>query len=396
MISVDEALAHCLALVAPLPSETVALAHAAGRFMPHPAMASRDQPPFDASAMDGYALAGDPVPGARYTVVGEAGAGHSWHGTLGAGEALRIFTGAPLPDGANRVVIQEDVLRDGPIITIQPNADGARHIRPAGQDFRVGDSLGPRLLRPNDLALLAAMNIPHVSVTRRPSVALVATGDELVMPGETPGPDQIIASNSFALKALCEAAGASVRLLPIAHDTEAALTTVLQLAAGADLILTTGGASVGDHDLVAKVAAALGMQRSFWKIAMRPGKPLMAGRLGQAAMLGLPGNPVSSIVCAHLFALPMVRALLGMPAALLPPAALTAVLGCDVDANGPRTHYMRARLGAGDGLPIITPFDRQDSSLLSILASAEALLIRPLGDGPRQAGARVSYLPLHP
>lgn len=396
MISVDEALKRCLALVAPLPLEIAPLAKATGRFMPQPAVASRNQPPFDASAMDGYAVMGDPAPGARFVVVGEAGAGHSWQGQLVAGQALRIFTGAPLPNGATRVVIQEDVTREGDIITLRPNADVATHIRPAGQDFRVGDSLAPRLLRPNDLALLAAMNIPVVPVTRRPVVAIIATGDELVMPGEEPGPDQIIASNSFAIKALCEATGAEVRLLPIARDTEAALTTVLRLAEGADLILTTGGASVGDHDLVAAVAEAMGMQRSFWKIAMRPGKPLMAGRLGAAAMLGLPGNPVSSIVCAHLFALPMIRAMLGMPAEALPPSARQAILGADVDANGPRTHYMRATLGAGDSLPTITPFGRQDSSLLSILASADALLIRPIGDGPRQAGARVDYLPLNP
>lgn len=395
MISVDEALAKCLALVTALPVEDVALGQAAGRYMPHPAIALRDQPPFAASAMDGYALIGDPAAGARFRVVGEAGAGHAWAGQLAQGEALRIFTGAPLPTGATRVVIQEDVTREADIITIRPGADTASHIRPAGQDFKVGDSLGPRRLRPNDLALLASMNIPRVCVTRRPTVAIIATGDELVMPGEAPGPDQIIASNSFALKALCEAAGATVRLLPIAHDTEAALTTVLRLAEGADLILTTGGASVGDHDLVAKVAESMGMERSFWKIAMRPGKPLMAGRLGSAAMLGLPGNPVSSIVCAHLFALPMIRAMLGMPDDCLPPANRPAILACDVDANGPRTHYMRARLSPGEGLPLIAPFDRQDSSLLSILASADALLIRPLGDAARGAGERVTYLPLH-
>lgn len=395
MISVDEALARCLALVTALPVEEVALGQAAGRYMPHPATALRDQPPFAASAMDGYALIGDPAKGAQFRVVGEAGAGHAWSGQLAQGEALRIFTGAPLPTGATRVVIQEDVTRDGDRITIRAGADSAKHIRPAGQDFKVGDSLGPRRLRPNDLALLASMNIARVRTTRRPIVAIIATGDELVMPGEVPGPDQIIASNSFALKALCEAAGATVRLLPIAHDTEAALTTVLHLAKGADLILTTGGASVGDHDLVAKVAEGMGMQRSFWKIAMRPGKPLMAGRLGSAAMLGLPGNPVSSIVCAHLFALPMIRAMLGMPDDRLPPASRPAILAHDVDANGPRTHYMRARLNPGEGLPLIAPFDRQDSSLLSILASADALLIRPMGDAARGPGERVTYLPLH-
>ena len=392
MISVDEALQRCLALVQPLSVETVPLAHAAGRHMPHPATASRAQPPFDASAMDGYAVIGDPNPGDSFVVVGEAGAGHAWAGSLAPGQALRIFTGAPLPTGANRVIIQEDVTREGDVIRVKPGADAGTHIRPAGQDFGIGDQLAPRRLRPNDLALLASMNLPLVSVTRRPVVAIIATGDELVMPGEMPGPDQIIASNSFAIKALCEAEGAEVRLLPIARDTETALATVLGLAEGADLILTTGGASVGDHDLVALVAEGLGMERSFWKIAMRPGKPLMAGRLGEAAMLGLPGNPVSSIVCAHLFALPMIRALLGManPA----PQARSAILGADVDANGPRTHYMRARLAPGDGLPRIMPFDRQDSSLLSILASADALLIRPVGDGPQPAGTLVQYLAL--
>jgi molybdopterin molybdotransferase len=394
VISVDEALTRCLALVQPLATEQVPLARANGRYMPGPAHASRDQPPFAASAMDGYAVQGDPVPGARFTVVGEAGAGHGWHGRLGQLQALRIFTGAPLPDGATRVIIQEDVTREGDIITVQPGADAAPHIRPAGQDFRAGDSLSPRRISPNDLALLAAMNHTTVRVTRRPIVALIATGDELVMPGETPGPDQIIASNSFAIKALCEDAGAELRLLPIARDSVPALTTVFDLARGADLIVTTGGASVGDHDLVAQVATGLGLDRAFWKIAMRPGKPLMAGRMGEAAMLGLPGNPVSAIVCAHLFLLPMIRALLGMPQTELAPQPRRAVLAADVGPTGPRTHYMRAALTPTDALPQITPFDRQDSSLLSVLAAADALLIRPSGDGPRRAGEVVSYLPL--
>ena len=394
MISVDDALTRCLALVRALPVEWVPLRLAAGRYMPGPAIATRDQPPFDASAMDGYALMGNPGPGDGFTVVGEAGAGHAWPGTLLPGQALRIFTGAPLPNGANRVVIQEDVIASGDRITLRDGADNATHIRPSGQDFRAGDSLSPRLLRANDLALLASMNIASVAVTRRPVVAIIATGDELVMPGETPAADQIIASNAFTLAALVENAGAEARLLPIARDTVASLTFVLELAAGADLILTTGGASVGDHDLVAQAAQSLGMERSFWKIAMRPGKPLMAGRLGASALLGLPGNPVSSIVCAHLFALPMIRAALGMPPEALPNQTLKARLGADVDANGPRTHYMRARLGAGDGFPTIVPFDRQDSSLLSILANADALLIRPDGDGARKTGEIVEYLPI--
>jgi len=388
VISAEEALTQCLALVAPLPAETVPLARAHGRWMSAPAVARRDQPPFAASAMDGYALAGDPKAGDRFTVIGEAGAGHAFAGHVRAGQTVRIFTGAPVPEGATRVVIQEDVVANGDQITVKDGADTGSHIRPLGQDFRAGDSLSPRRLRPNDLALLAAMNIAEVPVTRRPVVALIATGDELVMPGEAPRPDQIIASNSFALKAMVEAEGGEARLLPIARDTEAELATVLALASDADLIVTIGGASVGDHDLVGRTT---GLERAFWKIAMRPGKPLIAGRIYGVPMLGLPGNPVSAIVCGHLFLLPMLRAILG---AAPGPFPRRAVLGADVGQTGPRTHYMRARLSEGDGLPVVTPFDRQDSALLSILGQADALLIRPLGDGPRQRGEAVSYLPL--
>jgi molybdopterin molybdotransferase len=236
------------------------------------------------------------------------------------------------------------------------------------------------------------MNIPTVMAARRPVVALIATGDELVMPGEAPGPDQIVASNLFALEAMARAEGAEVRMLPIARDTEDELRQVFALAEGADLIVTIGGASVGDHDLVGKVATDMGLERAFWKIAMRPGKPLMAGRLGSSLMLGLPGNPVSAIVCAHLFLLPMLRAMQGLPPA--PAASARAVLAQDVGPAGPRVHYMRARLEPAEGLPAIAPFVSQDSALLRILTEADALLIRPLGDGPRRAGEVVDYLPL--
>jgi molybdopterin molybdotransferase len=289
------------------------------------------------------------------------------------------------------IAIQEDVTASGDQITLNADTRAGDNIRPRGQDFAEGQPLpAPRRLRPNDLALLAAMNIPQVTVTRRPVVALIATGDELVMPGETPAPDQIIASNTFALAAMVEAAGGEARMLPIARDTEADLRTVFSLTAGADLIVTIGGASVGDHDLVGKVAADLGLERAFWKIAMRPGKPLMAGRVLGVPMLGLPGNPVSAIVCAHLFMVPMLTAMLGLPATA--PKTLRARLGADQPANGPRTHYMRARLSEVDGQPTVTPFDRQDSALLSILTEADALLVRPLGDGPRRAGEMVDYI----
>ncbi|MDT8856344.1 molybdopterin molybdotransferase MoeA [Paracoccaceae bacterium Fryx2] len=391
MISVEEALARVLALAAPLGAEDVPLGLAAGRMLCVPVAARRDQPPFDSSAMDGYAVPGEPRAGDSFTVVGEAGAGHGWAGALAPGQALRIFTGAPLPAGAARVIIQEDVTAAGDRITLSA-VSGGSNIRPAGQDFRAGDTVSPRRLGPNDLALLAAMNIPLVPVSRRPVVALIATGDELVMPGEDPGPDQIIASNTFALKALVEAEGGVARMLPIARDTEADLRTVLGLAEGADLIVTIGGASVGDHDLVARVAEGLGMERAFYKIAMRPGKPLMAGRLGGVPMLGLPGNPVSAIVCGHLFLLPMLRAMLGHPDPA--PQPRRAMLATAVGPAGPRTDYMRAHLVAGDGLPGITPFSRQDSALLGVLSQADALLIRPLGDGPRAAGDEVWYLPI--
>jgi molybdopterin molybdotransferase len=389
MISVEDALVRCLALVAPMPSETVPLAQAAGRWMSTPAVAARDQPPFAASAMDGYAVKGNPGPDDNFLVIGEAGAGHAFEGAVGPGQAVRIFTGAPVPEGANRVIIQEDVVSLGDRILLKEGLDTATHIRPMGQDFRAGDGLSPRRLRPNDLALLAAMNIPSIQATRKPVVALVATGDELVMPGEAPRPDQIIASNSFALKAMVEAEGGEARLLPIARDTEAELATVLELAAGADLIVTIGGASVGDHDLVGRVA---GLEHSFWKLALRPGKPLMAGRLNGVPMLGLPGNPVSAIVCGHLFLLPMVRAMLGDPAPVQQPRKAT--VSTDLPPNGPRAHYMRARLTQSDGLPGITPFDRQDSALLSILGQADALLIRPIDAPACRAGDTVPYLPI--
>ncbi len=393
MITVEEALARCFALLSPLPAETVPLRQASGRVLLAPAVARLTQPPFDASAMDGYALGRAGAAGGRYRVIGEAGAGHGFAGQLAPDEATRIFTGAPLPQGAETIAIQEDVTASGTEITVTTATRPGDNIRKRGQDFAIGDCLSaPRRLRANDLALLASMNIPQVAVARRPVVAIIATGDELVMPGEEPGPDQIVASNLFALEALARAEGAEVRLLPIARDSEDELRQVFELARGADLIVTIGGASVGDHDLVGKVAADLGLERAFWKIAMRPGKPLMAGRLGDAVMLGLPGNPVSAIVCGHLFLLPMLRAMQGLPGA--PAPTLRAVLAEDVGPAGPRVHYMRARLSPGDGLPQIAPFASQDSALLRILTEADALLIRPLGDGPRRAGEKVEYLPI--
>lgn len=394
MISVQEALDRLFALSAPLGEEEVPLIEAAGRVLASPVQARRDQPPFAASAMDGYALRqADMTPGVSFDVIGEAAAGSGFDGTVGAGQAVRIFTGAPLPEGADIIVIQEDMTRDGDRVQITGDPGDGTNIRPAGGDFRIGDQIdAQRVISASDVALMASMNIPRVPVMRRPRVALIATGDELVQPGETPGPDQIVASNSYGLHALFTAIGAEVRMLPIARDRIDSLETVFGLtqegAAPADLIVTIGGASVGDHDLVARAAAGLGMEQSFYKVAMRPGKPLMAGRLGRAAMVGLPGNPVSAMVCGHLFVVPMLRHMLGLGAA--PAPRLTTVLATDVEPNGPREHYMRARL-TDQG---IIPDARQDSALLSVLSGAGALLIRPPHAPAARAGETVEYLPL--
>lgn len=390
MISVEDALTQVFALVAPLGTEQVALAQATGRVLRAPVTAQRDQPPFPAAAMDGYAISGAASPRPGYRVIGEAAAGHAFSGHVAAGEAVRIFTGAPVPEGAKRVVIQEDVTRDGDTIILTDDPEAARHIRPQGIDFRAGDQISaPRRLRPSELALLAAMNCAQVTVSTRPDVAIIATGDELVMPGEDPRPDQIIASNAFALKAMAEAEGARARILPIARDTEASLRAVLELAADADMIVTIGGASVGDHDLVGPVTQSMGASRAFYKVAMRPGKPLMAGRLGGALLLGLPGNPVSSIVCGHLFMRPALRAMQGLGA--YPMHSATATLACDLPANGARTHYMRATLGPGG---TIAPHPNQDSALLGVLCQADALLVHPAGDGAHKAGEQMRYIPV--
>lgn len=390
MITVDAALAHLFTLVQPLDIEEVPLAQAAGRILARDVAARRDQPPFAASAMDGYAICGaDAAPGTTLTVIGEAAAGHAYAGSVSSGEAVRIFTGAPIPHGASRVIIQEDVTRDADRITLGQNLDRKDHIRPLGCDFREGQTItAPRRLRPADIALLASMNVAFVPVHRKPQVALMSTGDELVMPGESPGPDQIIASNTFGLKALFDAMGAEARILPIARDTVASLTAGFALTRGADLIVTIGGASVGDHDLVGRVAGDLGMERAFYKVAMRPGKPLMAGRMNGAAMVGLPGNPVSAMVCGHVFIAPMINAMLGLSTA--PAPRLRAPLAVPLPPNGPREHYMRAALTPQG----IHPEDKQDSSLLSILANAEALMVRPVNDPAREVGEMMDYLPL--
>jgi len=388
MITVSQALNALFDLVAPLDIEFVPLRVANNRVLAETQFATRTQPPFAASSMDGYAVKSAEVEDdTMFKVIGESAAGHGWAGTVGAGQAVRIFTGAPVPQGADFVVIQEDVTRRGDLITLGRDISPKDNIRPAGVDFMQGDPLSaPRILHPADIALLASMNIAQVPVYRRPKVALISTGDELVMPGQTPEPDQIIASNTFGLAAMMENLGAQVRILPIARDNESSLCTAFELANSADLVITIGGASVGDHDLVAPVAAKMGMEQSFYKVAMRPGKPLMAGRLADMAMVGLPGNPVSAMVCGTIFIAPMIRAMLGLGRNAAPQRSIA--LSSPIGANGPREHYVR---GFAD-VTGVRSADQQDSSLLSVLSQSNVLIARPPNDPAREIGEMVEVV----
>ncbi len=390
MISVEEALGHIFDLVEPLETEDVPIDRASGRFLSHSVSASRDQPPFATSVMDGYAVRNaDVQPGVSLKIIGSAQAGRRGEVPVGPGQTMRIFTGAPVPDGADRIVIQEDTVLTGDTITVVENADPGPYIRPAGADFKAGDKIdAPRRLDPQTILLAAAMNLPTLPCARCPVVSLIATGDELVMPGSDPGPDQIIASNGLGLKALLEREGAEVRLLPIARDRKESLHSVFDLTKGSDLVITIGGASVGDHDLVQEVARDRGMAPAFYKVAMRPGKPLMAGRLDSIPMIGLPGNPTSAMVCGMVFVVPALRAMLGASPA--PASRMIGTLAAAIEANGPREHYMRATISS-DGLRLLS---RQDSGLMRTLTRAHALVVRPPHDPEREAGTQVEYLPL--
>ena len=383
LLPVAEALARVLASApVPLEAEEMPIAQARGRTLAADLAARRTQPPSDVSAMDGYALraadiASVPV---ELTLVGESVAGRGFVGSVGPGQAVRILTGAPVPAGADTVLIQENTTRDGDRLTALQSDPVGRNIRRAGLDFAAGSVQlrAGRRLGPSELALAAAMDYPSLPVVRRPRVAILASGDELVRPGEPIGPDQIVASNTYAVAAYAEAAGAETIDLGIAADEYPALEERIRAAldAKADVLVTVGGASVGDRDLVQTALSREGMALDFWKIAMRPGKPLMHGQIGDMRILGLPGNPVSAIVCGILFLVPLVRALQGDPHAGADPSE-AAVLGAPMKENDNRADYVRAALVAGgDGLPVATAVPRQDSSMLSILAEAECLILR--------------------
>jgi len=397
MISVEEAQQRLIAIIAPLGAEQIAVSDALGRVLAEDVVARRTQPPWDVSAMDGYAVrAADvaTVP-ARLKIVGSAPAGQAYAGTVKAGEAVRIFTGAPLPQGADSIVIQEDTERQGDFVEIREGAPKGRYVRPAGLDFREGEVglKAGRRLSVSDVGFAAAMNRPWLLVHRRPRVAILPTGDEVVMPGDPVGPNQIVSSNGIALAALVTACGGVPIHLAIAPDDNSALQRVATGAAGADLLLTTGGASVGDHDLVRGALGAAGLALDFWTVAMRPGKPLMVGRYRETPMIGLPGNPVSTLVCGLLFAKPALAKMSGIADVFESP--IGARLAVPLEANDRREDYLRSKLGRGtDGALEAEPFKKQDSSMISLLARADCLVIRKPHAPPAKVGDWVDVLPL--
>ena len=396
LLSVEDARALILARLAPVGAETVPLAEAAGRVLAADVAARLTQPPADVSAMDGYALrAADAADGARLRVVGRAPAGRPFDGTLKWGEAVRLFTGSLIPAGADSVLMQEDAEAEAEAVVVRAAPRLGQHIRRAGQDFAAGDILlhAGRTLGARDIALAAAGNHPWLTVHRRPRVAILSTGDELCLPGEPLPAGGIVSSNAHGLAALLRAAGAAVSVLPIAADTQAAISDAAATARGMDLLVTSGGASVGDHDLVHAGLGALGFELDFWRIAMRPGKPMMFGGLGALPVLGLPGNPVSTFVCAILFLLPAVARLCGLPAAA--PATEVAVLGAALRANDQRADHLRATLSRdAAGRWVATPFERQDSAMLTTLAAADALVLRAPHAAAAAAGSVVEVIRL--
>ena len=396
MISVAEALAQVIGSMKETCIEQVSLSDALGRVLATDVTARLTQPWADVSAMDGYAVraadvAHTPV---MLTVIGESAAGGCYAGTVGAGQAVRIFTGAPLPPGTDTIVIQENTERTHDQVNVLEGAPKGKFVRSAGMDFKTGDGLlrSGRVLSARDLGLAASGNVPWLHVKRRPRIAIIATGDEVVMPGDTLGPNQIISSNSVLLSAYVKSLGAVALDLGIARDDAASLTRLVQYAREADLLVTSGGASVGDHDLVNQVLGKEGVDLGFYKVAMRPGKPLIFGHLHGTPVLGLPGNPVSVGVTAAIFLRPAILAMLGLDPAT---HVETAILGCALGENDQRQEYLRATLAAGsDGKTVATPFSKQDSAMMAKFADADCLVIRAPFAPPAQAGTEVEIIRL--
>lgn len=390
---VDEAIDRLLSDASPAREELIAIQNVNGRILSQDLTSRRTHPPFNASAMDGYAVRYDDAvhAGSKLNIIGEAAAGHRFTGTIGAGQTVRIFTGAPVPLGADTVVIQENVTRlDDMTIQVEVPAKPNAHIRKAGVDFSQGDVLLNqfRYMDYSAITLAASMNYDQIPVFGQPIVSVLATGDELVLPGQTPGPDQIIASNTFGIMALAENSGAKIHDLGIAIDTLDAIKARVQEAIdkGSELLITIGGASVGDHDLVQQALKDMGMELEFWKIAMRPGKPLMFGKIGKMRVIGLPGNPASSLVTASLFVAPLIRKLSGRDVTNKIRQARCSVA---LKPNDHRQEYMRAHIvRAEDGGLVATPFMRQDSSLVRVFAQANGLLIR----APNATGSEIGAL----
>lgn len=397
MLTVRDAHARVIAAFEALPSEIVSVADATGRVLAVPPAARLTQPPSDLSAMDGYAVRAADVPAAPTTLklVGQAPAGGSYDHALKPGETVRIFTGGPLPMGADAIVIQEDAKADGEKITVLEAPRPGRHVRKAGLDFASGDTPlnAGRTLTTRDVALAAAMNHPWLSVHRKPRVAILSTGDELVMPGEPVGRNQIVSSSGVAVAALVRGWGGEPMLFDIARDNAALIQSRIAAGAQHDLLITLGGASVGDHDLVQDALKAQGFAMDFWKIAMRPGKPLMFAAKDRARVLGLPGNPVSTMVCALLFMKPAMDRMLGQAGELV--GTVPARLAVDLKVNDQREDYVRSTLSRGaDGSLTVTPHPVQDSSMLSVLAASSAFLVRPAHDPARKAGETVQVVDL--
>ena len=390
MLSPNEALQKLFDLVKPLGKEKVLIEDANGRILREKCIAKLSQPSFPMSAMDGYAISSKDIKtNAQFKIIGESAAGHPSRKIIKAGESIRIFTGAAIPEGADKVVIQEQVLRRGNYIELKEELDKSAYIRHSGSDFKEGFMLAaPKQLTPYDIMLLASMGYSKLNVSKKPVISIISTGDELINPGTKPKYGQIICSNSYGIKATLENNGAIAKILPIAKDDIKSLEAAFDLAKGSDLIVTTGGASVGDHDLVRQVAQKIGIKPAFYKVAMRPGKPLMAGKCNSFTFVGLPGNPVSSMVCSHVFLGPMIKKMLGLEYEKVKTTKYP--LTHELAKNSSREHYMRALI-KGDK---VTVQSNQDSASTSILQSSNALVVRPPFDKSKKSNDLVNVIKL--